>query len=431
MPHPQLRRLRPHHPGAHRDLAGVPPLHRHGRDPGPDRFHLPLVRRHGDRRTGRPLRPPAGHGAEHRPVRGGLGALRLRVGLLVAVRVPYGHRSGQGREYAASATYVLESWPDRLRNKASGILLSGYPLGAVLAAKCCAWIVPHADLRVLFWLGVLPVVLAIYLRGRLPEARERRESSERERPVSVTAVLFTGRRSAWNAPIGAAAALGVFLVLRHQSLTVTLLLVALVTARFIAFAVQFAGRLWPVTVVLMVTHSVVLWVLLFCLQGTGQGASGVLPKYVSGHFPVGFRAAGLGFTYNVGALGGCRGARTRREARGTPQPRHGDRGAGALPDRGGDPADRLRRPGTGAVLGGRPAPRAAVARCPQLPVGPGDRALTRRPARRAPTPWCAAPGPPAVSRCRPSGAGPPAGPDGRGPAGGPCSGPRSIWCHGW
>ena len=52
-------------------------------------------------------------------------------------------------------------------------------------------------------------------------------------------------------------------------------------------------------------HTVLLWVLLFGLLGTSSGASGVLPKYVADHFPVGIRAAGLGFTYNVGALGGA------------------------------------------------------------------------------------------------------------------------------
>jgi SHS family sialic acid transporter-like MFS transporter len=293
---------------------------------------------------------------------------------------------GMAGEYTASATYVIESWPARLRNKASGMLLSGYPLGSVLAAKTYAWVVPHSSWRVLFWLGIIPVVLAIYLRKRLPETKEWTEFSAKERPVSAAAVLFTGRRAAWNLPIGVVAALSIFFVLRNQTLPVTLVLVAVIAACFVAFAVQFAGRLWPVMVALMITvfcaflyswplqsllptylktelhydpgqvsdallyagigyaagsilsgflgdrfgtrrayvsmllaslffvwpvfalgegHTVALWVLLFLLLGTGQGASGILPKYVSGHYPVRFRAAGLGFSYNVGALGGA------------------------------------------------------------------------------------------------------------------------------
>ena len=52
-------------------------------------------------------------------------------------------------------------------------------------------------------------------------------------------------------------------------------------------------------------HTVALWVLLFLLVGTSSGASGVLPKYVSDHYPIELRAAALGFSYNVGALGGA------------------------------------------------------------------------------------------------------------------------------
>jgi SHS family sialic acid transporter-like MFS transporter len=294
---------------------------------------------------------------------------------------------GMAGEYTASATYVIESWPERLRNRASGMLLSGYPLGTVLAAECYSWIVPHSGWRVLFWLGVIPVGLAIFLRKRLPEAKDWQEYSAREdRPVSATALLFTGRRTLWNVPVCVAAALAVLFALRGQTTAVALLLVAVVAACFLALAVQFAGRLWPVLMTLMITvfcaflyswplqsllptylktelhydpgqvsdallyagfgyaagcvaagflgdrfgtrraytgmlvaslmvvwpvfalgegHTVALWVLLFLLLGTSQGASGILPKYVSGHYPVRLRAAGLGFSYNAGALGGA------------------------------------------------------------------------------------------------------------------------------
>ncbi|WP_043267835.1 sialate:H+ symport family MFS transporter [Streptomyces sp. CT34] len=303
---------------------------------------------------------------------------------------------GMAGEYSASATYVLETWPVRLRNRASGFLISGYAGGTVLAAGLYGWVVPAWGWRPLFWIGVLPVLVAVWVRRSLPEAGDwqaeiggapaggQERHPERPNPFRP---LFTGRVRRWaNSVLAVAACAALFCVFTpagagHARWPATAAALCL-----LAFAGQLGGRRgallyvsltatvfcaflysWPLQALLPTYlktelgyapgqvadvmfyagfgtmagcwlagftgdllgtrrayaytllaslalvfpvfavrgNLVGLGVLLFGLLALSQGISGILPKYIAGHFPTVTRAASLGFVYNTGALGGA------------------------------------------------------------------------------------------------------------------------------
>lgn len=299
---------------------------------------------------------------------------------------------GMAGEYASSVTYAMESWPKHFRNRASGALLSAYPIGVVIASQLYAVIVPNFGWRWMFIVGLVPAAVAWWMRRTLPEATEWERWAKDGKGTAIgerTAfqLLFNPERRVLNSAItvGAIAALVLIFGRIVTGLGVWALAVV-IAACFFALTRQIAGRATPMFLMLMVTvlsaflyswptqsllptylktelsfdpaqvahvllwaglgyaagsvtsgivadrlgtrrtyvlglvislafvipvfalsgaDVVWLWVLLFGLQFTSQGISGLLPKFLSDHFPVNLRASSLGFCYNVGALGGA------------------------------------------------------------------------------------------------------------------------------
>jgi len=81
---------------------------------------------------------------------------------------------GFGGEWAVGSVLIAETLPARHRGKAAGLVQSGWALGWAAAALAYGglYALMPAELawRVLFWLGIAPALLIVYVRRRVPES---------------------------------------------------------------------------------------------------------------------------------------------------------------------------------------------------------------------------------------------------------------------
>jgi MFS family permease len=86
---------------------------------------------------------------------------------LAAFRVVLGF--GMGGEWASGAALVSETWPDEHRGKALGLMQSAWAIGYAAAAIVTWLVMPIGGWRAVFFVGILPALLTLWVRRRVEE----------------------------------------------------------------------------------------------------------------------------------------------------------------------------------------------------------------------------------------------------------------------
>jgi MFS family permease len=76
---------------------------------------------------------------------------------------------GMGGEWNAGATLVAETWPSAWRGRALGIVQSSWAVGYALAALVAGLVLSHASWRWVFFVGVLPALVTLWIQHGVPE----------------------------------------------------------------------------------------------------------------------------------------------------------------------------------------------------------------------------------------------------------------------
>ena len=260
--------------------------------------------------------------------------------MLFGLRALFG--LGMGGEWAAGMPLVLEHWPTRLRGLASGLMLGGWYWGYLLAAATFQFVYPlfsgTPDLgwRVMFWVCILPALLTLWIRARVPESpvwleRQRRLRTEPPQKLSLLRIF---QRDLFFTTLQTTLVIGSFMciyysvnfwyptVLRDAGRPTLPYLAAfnvgaiLGTAFWGRLSEGSLGRRGTVTITLVLgvaalplylhaTTAPLLWIGALTMGAFGMGVWGMAPAYTVERFPTEVRGVGPGFCYHAGAAIGA------------------------------------------------------------------------------------------------------------------------------
>ncbi len=112
-----------------------------------------------------------------------LSGLALTYPMFLGLRLLYG--IGMGGFWGVGASLTLESAPRRWRGLLSGLLQGGYPLGYLLSAVAARLILPMWGWRAMFWAGLIPGAVTLYVAFKSPES----EAWKQNRVPSLNGII--------------------------------------------------------------------------------------------------------------------------------------------------------------------------------------------------------------------------------------------------
>ncbi|CAG4891274.1 MFS transporter [Paraburkholderia saeva] len=246
---------------------------------------------------------------------------------LLVLRTLFG--VAMGGEWGVGSALTMETIPPRARGFVSGLLQAGYPSGYLLASLVFGQLFPYIGWRGMFFVGVLPALLVLYVRAHVPESPAWKTMEQRARPSLIATLRQNVKLSLYAIVLmtafnffshGTQDMYPTFLRVQHQfgpetvqNISIVLNIGAIVGGLFFGALSEKIGRkraifiaslialpaLWPWA---FSTGPVMLAAGAFLMQIAVQGAWGVIPVHLNEISPDDIRATFPGLVYQLGNL---------------------------------------------------------------------------------------------------------------------------------
>ncbi len=246
---------------------------------------------------------------------------------LIVLRALFG--VAMGGEWGVGSALTMESVPARSRGFVSGLLQAGYPSGYLLASLVFGVLYPYVGWRGMFFIGLLPALLVLFMRTRVPESPAWTATRQSPRIGLIASLKQNWKLSIYAIVLmtafnffahGTQDLYPTFLREQHQFAphTVSMIVIILNVGALIGglssgLLSERFGRRWTIFWAALIALPVLpLWAFsgdpmllaagAFLMQLSVQGAWGVIPAHLNEISPASIRATFPGLVYQLGNL---------------------------------------------------------------------------------------------------------------------------------